>query len=259
MKEKTDELHERYYKKFWRLKENAPALSGVMDVMRSNLLEEYKTEYAIMHAEDLIENERQLYALGVKGNELIPKEHRYRLFWKRPNRAQIQLNRELEAEIEEFYRRRELALERLIVALERADEDAPADIFNCSAERYTANEEGDVKSEPGAVNQTSETSDTQPDGQNAAANTAAVAPMPELITTKEANRAASETSDAMSDDGNMNEPKDHPETRTDKHVGQIDGQMSMDELEQQQPGDDNAHAEIPGTASGNASAISNKD
>ena len=55
MKEKTDELHERYYQKFWRLQKNAEALSGgVIDVMRQNILNEYKDEYAIMHSEDMI-------------------------------------------------------------------------------------------------------------------------------------------------------------------------------------------------------------
>lgn len=131
MKEKTDELHERYYQKFWRLQKNAEALSGgVIDVMRQNILNEYKDEYAIMHSEDMIEVERALHSLLVKSDLLTPKKLRFRLFWKRPNRAEDQLNREMYAIAEQFFEKKERIISMLMAALDRADGADQSDTYN---------------------------------------------------------------------------------------------------------------------------------
>lgn len=130
MKEKTDQLHERYYKKFWRLHENQAALGdSVRDVIRQNILDEYLTEYAIMRAQDDIENKRLLHELSVKGDNLIPAEKRFRLFWKKPNRAQEQIDRKALAEAEQFFERQDRAIELLAAALDRADEYPPDNVF----------------------------------------------------------------------------------------------------------------------------------
>ena len=138
MKEHTDELHERYYKKFWALEQNSQALGGeVKDVFRKNILEEYITEYAIMHGGDRIENARKLYELDIKQDELIPRYKRRRwVFWKkRPNQAADQINREMLIEIQRFFNARELALERLIAALDKDSTPQPDEADQAAADK----------------------------------------------------------------------------------------------------------------------------
>ena len=130
MKEETDKLHERYYEKFWQLQKNKDALGdGVIDVMRQNILNEYKDEYAIMLAADLIQINRELHSLSVKSEMLTPKKLRFRLFWKRPNRAEDQLDREMFAIVEQLFAQKEQVIQGLIDALECSDDDDPRDVY----------------------------------------------------------------------------------------------------------------------------------
>lgn len=74
MKEKTDDLHESYIKKFSELKEH----SGVMTpeaytAMTENLLKEYNREYATMDGQAGIETDKSIEALNIQSDrELKP-------------------------------------------------------------------------------------------------------------------------------------------------------------------------------------------
>lgn len=127
MKEKTDELHTRYYKKFTHLESNKMLLtSDIYEEIAKNLLEEYRTEYKIMRLSDDIENGREIYSLTVRGNALIPKPRRRFLlfFHRKSNYAADLIDREMLHEITKFFERRERALQLLesaLVAAEAAD------------------------------------------------------------------------------------------------------------------------------------------
>lgn len=125
MKEKTDELHTRYYQKFAKLKSNEGLLEPeIYKEIAKNLLNEYKTEYAIMHAADVIETERAVYGLTVRSSSLIPvpRKRFFLFFHRRENYAANQIEREMYVEIERFFNRREKAIERLTAALEGAEQ-----------------------------------------------------------------------------------------------------------------------------------------
>jgi hypothetical protein len=104
MKDKTDELHERYYRKFGRLNACSELLGVQMkQAIEANLLAEYKAEYQLMHKADDIELSRANYALDYKAAELKPRNRLYWLFWRKPNRAAEEMNDMLQIEVDEFF------------------------------------------------------------------------------------------------------------------------------------------------------------
>lgn len=130
MKEKTDALHESYYRKFGELRRNIDNLTDeAYMAIAKNLLEEYLEEYALMRLEDGIETSRKRYGLITRANELEPRRIRHHLLFRRPNRAADQLTREMLAEIEEFFERHERALEQLEAALAQTENAEPEDIL----------------------------------------------------------------------------------------------------------------------------------
>lgn len=108
MREETDALHERYYKKFAKLQSNSTGGLIPVDVQKeiaANLLDEYRTEYAQMKASDEVEIARAEYRQQLRARALKPKP-RKRFLWifhRRANAAAIQIERETQAEIEEYF------------------------------------------------------------------------------------------------------------------------------------------------------------
>lgn len=141
MKQETDKLHEEYYKKFGRLYSNQKLLSPeIFKEIEENLLEEYRTEYLIIKLRDDSENERTIYELQTRNAWIIPRFFRRFIFWKRPNQAADQINRQLAVEMTDYFNKRERALERLIAALE----EQQTDMDECS-ETQTASDETAVE------------------------------------------------------------------------------------------------------------------
>ena len=142
MKQETDKLHEEYYKKFGRLHSGKDVLSpAIYDEISNNLLKEYKTEYKIMHMSDQTETERTIYEIETRNSSLIPRFFRRFIFWKRPNLAADQINRETSVKVNDFFNKREVALERLIASLEQSETDNQSridDIFNLILENLPA-------------------------------------------------------------------------------------------------------------------------
>lgn len=144
MKQETDKLHEEYYKKFGRLHSSQNLLSSeIYNEMANNLLEEYRTEYELMNLRDQSETERTKYELETRNGWIIPRFFRRFIFWKRPNRAADQINRELAVQINEYFNKRERALERLIAALDRTDENSESQ----TADDETAEEQSEQQIE----------------------------------------------------------------------------------------------------------------
>lgn len=128
MREKTDELLEKYYKKFGDLHESAALLSPAMKKEAEEvLLDEFKNEYKLMHAQDRLEYEQKLYEYECKISELVPiPRRRFLLFFHRKaNRSASVTEREVATDIEAYFKKREKALELLEKLIDESEDENP--------------------------------------------------------------------------------------------------------------------------------------
>jgi hypothetical protein len=167
MKDKTDELHEEYYRKFGRLRANAALLTDeIKTAIERNLYREYLTEYNLMHASDEIENKRAERAVAIKTSELVPgrvpKYRRFPFFFKKPNRAANEISAEMYLEIEQIFLRQEqriALLEEQLAELtaeemqpeattRAADGEATTEVEEASTPQETADAPAEPVAEP---------------------------------------------------------------------------------------------------------------
>lgn len=111
---------------FGRLYKNRKLLDNVKTVeyFGKELFEQYKAEYeALRYKYELIELP-ELEKVKQRHYNLVPRKYRvwYSLWLlKRRNRALKNIDREIYIELEQHFRKKEVALERLEAALENAD------------------------------------------------------------------------------------------------------------------------------------------
>jgi trehalose/maltose hydrolase-like predicted phosphorylase len=131
MKDKTDELHENYYRKFGRLHACEALLSDELkQAIEKNLYTEYMTEYKLMHAADEIENKRAACELQIKTSELVPgkiRKFKFLPFVKKPNKAAELIDEEMYYLIQQEFikqQQRIAELEQQLKLLQPADDGA---------------------------------------------------------------------------------------------------------------------------------------
>lgn len=130
MSEKLDELralNEKFYDLYGRLYENEPLFLGdkkAVDRFKSNLFEQYEAEYRVLKIKFETIEKPALYDAEVRHDILVPR-NRF-IFFR--NRARKLIDNEVFCELDGYFARREKelekqqeALERLIKALDRAD------------------------------------------------------------------------------------------------------------------------------------------
>ena len=158
------ELNEKFYELYGRLYENGELLTPKQaTLMADNLLAQYKAEYELLTLKTGIDEMKELYAVKQRRGAFIP--HRWRfLFWGKANQAATTIEREIQAEITQYFNAREKALERLIEALDKENEQTleENDGENESMESELTNNET-----PGAAETSEEASNKAetPDGE----------------------------------------------------------------------------------------------
>lgn len=117
--DKLYKLNEKFYNLYGRLHENFVLFDDekTRQIFAANLLEQYKAEYALLKIETETVDEPLIYEALLRHNALVPR--RRFIFFR--NRAQKLIDREVMFELDEFFRKKEQALERLIEALDDAD------------------------------------------------------------------------------------------------------------------------------------------
>ena len=120
------ELNEKFYEMFGRLFRNRKLLDNEKTVkyFGEKLFEQYKAEYeALKYKHELIELP-ELEKLKQRHFALVPRKYRVWYFlwlFKRRNRALKNIDREIYIELEQHFRKKEAALERLEKLLENSD------------------------------------------------------------------------------------------------------------------------------------------
>lgn len=129
MTEKLDELkvlNEKFYEMFGRLFRNRKLLDNEKTVkyFGEKLFEQYKAEYEALRYKHELKEMPELERVKQRHYELVPRAWRpwYFLFLvRRRNRALKNIDREIYIELEQYFRKKEAALERLEVALDKKD------------------------------------------------------------------------------------------------------------------------------------------
>ncbi len=129
MEEKLNELrelNEKFYDMFGRLFRNRKLLDSekTFKYFGERLFEQYKAEYEALRYKYELKELPEIEKIKQLHRELVPRESRpwYFLFlFRNRNRALKNIEREALIEIEQIFRRKEAALERLEEALEKAD------------------------------------------------------------------------------------------------------------------------------------------
>ena len=119
-------LQEKFYAMFGRLWRNRKLLDGEKTFKRfaANLVEQYEAEYDAFKTGYELEELPELEKLKQRHFALVPRKYRpWYFLWlfKRRNRALKNIDREIYIELEQHFRKKEAALERLEKLLENSD------------------------------------------------------------------------------------------------------------------------------------------
>lgn len=121
-----DKLYERFYVMFGRLFRNRKLFDSekTVKLFAAGLVEQYVSEYSTFKMSYELEELPEIEKLKQRHFALVPRKYRvwYSLWlFKRRNRALENIDREIYIELEQHFRKKEAALERLEKLLENSD------------------------------------------------------------------------------------------------------------------------------------------